>query len=63
MYNAVQSTDYKRIVSIPMDFWLYISGIVLHIKCIFSQWMQALPQEREQVLLLWRRSVVRPFVQ
>jgi hypothetical protein len=27
-------------------FWYH----VLHIKCIFCQWMQVLPREREQVL-------------
>ena len=41
---------------------LYIPVTVLHIKCIFSQWMQAPPRKREQVLLLWRRCVIRPFV-
>ena len=46
-----------------MDYQLYISGtIVLYIKCIFSQWMHVVPRERKQVLLLWQRSVVRPFV-
>ena len=48
MDNAVKGTGYKRIVSIPMDFRLYISVTVLHIKYIYSQWMRALPREREQ---------------
>jgi hypothetical protein len=26
LYNAMQSTDYKPVVSIPMNFQLYISG-------------------------------------
>jgi len=62
MLNAVQGTDsnYNHIVStsIPVYFQLY-AVTVLHIKCIFTQWMQALqvPREREQ-LLLWRCSVV-----
>jgi hypothetical protein len=47
-----------------LNYQLYISvTTVLYIKCIFSQWMQVLPREREQVLLPWRRSTVLRVVQ
>jgi hypothetical protein len=46
-----------------LDYQLYVSGtILLHIKCIFNQWMLVLPRERKTVLLRWWHSTVRPFV-
>ena len=46
-----------------MGYQMYILYHIAHIICIFSQWMQVLPLENEQVLLLWRHSVVLAFVQ
>ena len=48
-YSTIQSTVYKRIVFVPMDYQLYISGTVLllHIKCILSQWMHVLSRRKE----------------
>ena len=61
VYNAIESTVYKRVVFMPIELsTVYCtSTIVLHIKCIFGQWMLVVPRERK--LVLWRHSTVRPY--